>query len=186
MKDHMEFMGDIANSIATATRICSNTIVITIIIFMVRSCAKKCWRNYHFASFTYHHKYNSKDDETPFCTVCLYEVKAGERVRQLPKCKHCYHVECIDAWFQSRSTCPICRKEVSHLAHRSKNQNGKRKKREVASYQYKIFWYAHLYISRSVVSIDCNSIPHQPKCWWRLLIGEKGRASKRGCKHFVC
>ncbi|KAL0909676.1 hypothetical protein M5K25_020564 [Dendrobium thyrsiflorum] len=43
------------------------------------------------------------------CAVCLSELAAGEEVRLLPKCHHGFHLECIDMWFQSHSTCPICR-----------------------------------------------------------------------------
>ncbi|KAF9587117.1 hypothetical protein IFM89_039660 [Coptis chinensis] len=47
------------------------------------------------------------------CAVCLSELSDGEKARLLPKCNHGYHVECIDMWFQSHSTCPLCRNTVS-------------------------------------------------------------------------
>ncbi|XP_052175536.1 RING-H2 finger protein ATL60-like [Diospyros lotus] len=47
------------------------------------------------------------------CSVCLSEVAGGEKARLLPKCKHGFHVDCIDMWFHSHSTCPICRQPVS-------------------------------------------------------------------------
>ncbi|PAN49756.1 hypothetical protein PAHAL_9G473200 [Panicum hallii] len=43
------------------------------------------------------------------CTVCLAEMKDGERGRLLPVCGHRFHVECIDQWFRANSTCPVCR-----------------------------------------------------------------------------
>ncbi|KAM0884970.1 hypothetical protein ACQ4PT_030665 [Festuca glaucescens] len=43
------------------------------------------------------------------CAVCLSEVADGEKVRTLPKCDHRFHVECIDMWFHSHDTCPLCR-----------------------------------------------------------------------------
>jgi len=43
------------------------------------------------------------------CAVCLSEVADGEKVRTLPKCGHGFHVECIDMWFHSHDTCPLCR-----------------------------------------------------------------------------
>ncbi|KAI4329020.1 hypothetical protein L6164_021327 [Bauhinia variegata] len=43
------------------------------------------------------------------CAVCLSELVEGEKARLLPKCNHGFHVDCIDIWFQSHSTCPICR-----------------------------------------------------------------------------
>jgi hypothetical protein len=43
------------------------------------------------------------------CSVCLEDVHGGEMVRQLPACKHIFHVECVDMWLQSHRTCPMCR-----------------------------------------------------------------------------
>lgn len=46
------------------------------------------------------------------CAVCLSDLVQGEKARLLPKCNHGFHVECIDMWFQSHSTCPLCRNAV--------------------------------------------------------------------------
>lgn len=43
------------------------------------------------------------------CAVCLCELEENEKARLLPNCKHGFHVECIDMWFRSHSTCPLCR-----------------------------------------------------------------------------
>lgn len=48
----------------------------------------------------------------PECAVCLSEFEDGEEARLLPKCKHSFHVDCIDMWFHSHSTCPLCRSPV--------------------------------------------------------------------------
>lgn len=46
------------------------------------------------------------------CAVCLSEVKEGEKIRILPKCDHGFHMECVDMWFQSHTTCPVCRNHI--------------------------------------------------------------------------
>ncbi|KAI3426638.1 RING-type domain-containing protein [Psidium guajava] len=46
------------------------------------------------------------------CAVCLSELVQGEKARILTECNHGFHVDCIDMWFQSHSTCPLCRKWV--------------------------------------------------------------------------
>jgi E3 ubiquitin-protein ligase RNF38/44 len=46
------------------------------------------------------------------CAVCLSEFEEGETGRVLPKCNHSFHIDCIDMWFQSHSTCPLCRAPV--------------------------------------------------------------------------
>ncbi|KAI3465813.1 hypothetical protein Pfo_022476 [Paulownia fortunei] len=46
------------------------------------------------------------------CSVCLSILEDGEMARTLPNCKHTFHADCIDKWFGSNSTCPICRTEA--------------------------------------------------------------------------
>lgn len=46
----------------------------------------------------------------PFdCAVCLCEFEADDKLRLLPQCSHAFHMECIDTWLLSHSTCPLCR-----------------------------------------------------------------------------
>ncbi|XP_057548984.1 RING-H2 finger protein ATL3-like [Amaranthus tricolor] len=59
-------------------------------------------------------EYNPKDFKDGLeCSVCLCEISQGEKTRLLPKCNHGFHLECIDMWFQSHSTCPLCRNPVT-------------------------------------------------------------------------
>ncbi len=46
------------------------------------------------------------------CAVCLSEFGEEDRLRLLPKCKHCFHLDCIDTWLLSNSTCPLCRRSL--------------------------------------------------------------------------
>ncbi|TKW20625.1 hypothetical protein SEVIR_4G101500v4 [Setaria viridis] len=49
-------------------------------------------------------------DKEPFdCAVCLCEFDAEDRLRLLPLCGHAFHLNCIDTWLLSNSTCPLCR-----------------------------------------------------------------------------
>ncbi|WVZ09606.1 hypothetical protein V8G54_014136 [Vigna mungo] len=50
------------------------------------------------------------------CAVCLSEFENGETGRVLPKCNHSFHTECIDMWFQSHTTCPLCRAPVEAIS----------------------------------------------------------------------
>ncbi|KAL1567014.1 RING-type E3 ubiquitin transferase [Salvia divinorum] len=47
------------------------------------------------------------------CTICLQKIKNGQVGRWLPRCKHTFHVECIDGWLMRQASCPICRTHVS-------------------------------------------------------------------------
>ncbi|KAK1375880.1 RING-type E3 ubiquitin transferase [Heracleum sosnowskyi] len=51
------------------------------------------------------------------CSVCLSQVSEGEKARFLPKCNHGFHMQCIDLWFHSHSTCPLCRNVVTISPH---------------------------------------------------------------------
>ncbi|KAK1411775.1 hypothetical protein QVD17_32498 [Tagetes erecta] len=43
------------------------------------------------------------------CVVCLSKFEDSELLRLLPKCRHAFHMSCIDQWLESHSTCPLCR-----------------------------------------------------------------------------
>ncbi|KAL8199456.1 hypothetical protein R6Q57_013024 [Mikania cordata] len=46
----------------------------------------------------------------PFdCAVCLCEFSESDNLRLLPICSHAFHINCIDTWLLSNSTCPLCR-----------------------------------------------------------------------------
>ncbi|KAJ8439519.1 hypothetical protein Cgig2_007036 [Carnegiea gigantea] len=46
----------------------------------------------------------------PFdCAVCLCEFSEQDKLRLLPLCSHAFHIDCIDTWLLSNSTCPLCR-----------------------------------------------------------------------------
>ncbi|KAK3041761.1 hypothetical protein RJ639_000277 [Escallonia herrerae] len=46
----------------------------------------------------------------PFdCAVCLCEFSHQDKLRLLPLCSHAFHIDCIDTWLLSNSTCPLCR-----------------------------------------------------------------------------
>ncbi|CAA7057382.1 unnamed protein product [Microthlaspi erraticum] len=49
------------------------------------------------------------------CAVCLSEFEESESGRVLPNCKHTFHVDCIDMWFHSHSSCPLCRSLVEPI-----------------------------------------------------------------------
>ncbi|CAH1446971.1 unnamed protein product [Lactuca virosa] len=46
------------------------------------------------------------------CAICLSAFEEEEIGRKLPGCGHAFHVECIDMWLRSHSSCPICRASI--------------------------------------------------------------------------
>lgn len=47
------------------------------------------------------------------CVVCLSKFEDVEILRLLPKCKHAFHIGCIDEWLEKHSSCPLCRVKIS-------------------------------------------------------------------------
>ena len=43
------------------------------------------------------------------CSICISALVAGEKVKVLPPCGHCFHPDCVDAWLRSQASCPLCR-----------------------------------------------------------------------------
>lgn len=53
---------------------------------------------------------DDNDDNVPTCVVCLGNLEAKHKVRELKNCIHNFHVECIDRWMDAgQLNCPLCR-----------------------------------------------------------------------------
>ncbi|KAL4378995.1 hypothetical protein GQ457_02G021730 [Hibiscus cannabinus] len=140
MRTELELISEIGSRLACTSSCCGkNTLVLTtlfILFFAVVRCVKLIIVLLDFdfdfnVFFNFPYKYyptttkaaaTGAAENVPYCSVCLHEAEEGERLRRLPRCNHCFHVDCIDAWFQYRSTCPLCRNEVSIRLHRPHNQ----------------------------------------------------------------
>ena len=57
-----------------------------------------------------------QDVDAAQCAICLGEFAEGEQVKALPRCGHCFHPECVDAWLLSRPSCPLCRDSLLAVA----------------------------------------------------------------------
>ncbi|KAJ4808010.1 RING-H2 finger protein ATL1P [Rhynchospora pubera] len=53
-----------------------------------------------------------KEDRNSDCVVCLCQMQQGEKVVQLPFCRHLFHKTCIHPWLARNLTCPICRSSM--------------------------------------------------------------------------
>ncbi|XP_047060499.1 E3 ubiquitin-protein ligase ATL41-like [Lolium rigidum] len=56
--------------------------------------------------------YQEAGGEPGECAICLGAAQQGEAVRVLPSCAHVFHVDCVDTWLASSSSCPVCRAVV--------------------------------------------------------------------------
>ena len=56
--------------------------------------------------------YGSDSQGFSECVVCLSEFVSGEKLRVLPACRHGFHLQCIDTWLLTHTSCPVCRGSV--------------------------------------------------------------------------
>lgn len=54
-------------------------------------------------------KISEKSDR---CTICLEMITKEKDIIRNLKCKHFFHINCIDYWFTENKTCPNCRAEL--------------------------------------------------------------------------
>ncbi|OWM68725.1 RING-H2 finger protein ATL63-like [Punica granatum] len=70
---------------------------------------------------------NPGEQELSECVICLSVFEENEVGRELPKCGHRFHVECIDMWFRSHANCPVCRASVVVCEEQKSKSKSKRK-----------------------------------------------------------
>lgn len=49
-----------------------------------------------------------KNNEDLICPICMDDYHEGSDMKSL-KCKHKFHTNCINSWFQMNISCPICK-----------------------------------------------------------------------------
>lgn len=70
------------------------------------------------------------EDDTK-CMVCMEPFTEGVLLRTLP-CLHRYHKSCVDEWLRRKSTCPICKRDITDTSapppvnNRSRGRRGRR------------------------------------------------------------
>ncbi|KAJ1685285.1 hypothetical protein LUZ63_016675 [Rhynchospora breviuscula] len=70
-------------------------------------------------TFKYNKNRITDTSDGEVCSVCLEPFQEGEVVRELPRCQHLFHAECIDMWLYSHITCPLCRSVIGRTQKRA-------------------------------------------------------------------
>ena len=47
-----------------------------------------------------------------FCVICHENINRGQVLRKIKKCRHCFHIGCLDRWLENKITCPTCRADI--------------------------------------------------------------------------
>ncbi|CAK9171788.1 unnamed protein product [Ilex paraguariensis] len=114
MEYQHEFIAKLSDSEAMAVTT-TITVIVCIVFFAAHLFFKHLRHGHRLRSLTLRYPNHGNMSQNLYCSICLHYVSGNESYRKLPKCHHCFHVDCIDAWFQSSSTCPLCRSQVPDL-----------------------------------------------------------------------
>lgn len=63
---------------------------------------------------------NSKSE----CCICIDEFMVDDNVLIHPLCKHIYHLECVQDWFESKMNCPLCKIQTREAMVRTMSTRG--------------------------------------------------------------
>ena len=58
-------------------------------------------------------KENKKQlQETDTCAICLGKMRKNSNIYDL-KCKHNFHIRCLEKWAKHKQECPMCRDKIT-------------------------------------------------------------------------
>ncbi|PIA58584.1 hypothetical protein AQUCO_00500488v1 [Aquilegia coerulea] len=73
--------------------------------------------------FTFESRIPEDSFGTGDCAICLNAFEHGQRLLVIPSCRHVYHTDCIRPVMLRRSTCPMCRRQISLEDPAGRNEN---------------------------------------------------------------
>lgn len=62
-----------------------------------------------------HSRQSAEEPSEVICSICFVAFENSVLVTTLPQCNHYFHQDCIQEWFKSHGTCPICRLNIKGL-----------------------------------------------------------------------
>ena len=71
--------------------------------------------------FTYNH--SNSENINQQCPITLEDFENGDILRQIRHCRHVFHEESIQNWFQSNVRCPVCRYDIRDYREPSESIN---------------------------------------------------------------
>ena len=52
-------------------------------------------------------------NESIKCSICVNNLNNNDICRQINRCKHIFHNDCLNRWLYDHNTCPVCRFNLS-------------------------------------------------------------------------
>ncbi|XP_030532466.1 RING-H2 finger protein ATL64 [Rhodamnia argentea] len=92
------------------------------------------------------------------CAVCQSDFEDGETGRRLPMCEHVFHAGCIDTWFESHSSCPLCRAPFQ-ADFRAATEGAPQEDVGGAAAAQGVFWLVEVSESEARMSSSLSSSP---------------------------
>jgi hypothetical protein len=71
--------------------------------------------------FTY--DYSNSENINQQCPITLEDFENGDIVRQIRHCRHVFHEDSIQNWFQSNVRCPVCRYDIRDYREPMESRN---------------------------------------------------------------
>tara|TARA_Y100000590_G_scaffold424754_1_gene532020 strand:- start:8340 stop:9101 length:762 start_codon:yes stop_codon:yes gene_type:complete len=67
-------------------------------------------------------------NEVPInCSICREDINRDDNIiRKINHCDHVFHQKCLDKWFETKKTCPICRYELTDTPTLTSNRTTNR------------------------------------------------------------
>ena len=54
-----------------------------------------------------------EENDREQCGICQEPFLSDTIVRQITRCRHCFHPHCIERWFADHQTCPLCMQDAT-------------------------------------------------------------------------
>lgn len=58
----------------------------------------------------------SNETESIFCPICQQDTQEADELLKL-RCSHFFHESCLKPWFETNTTCPLCKHNQSTVLH---------------------------------------------------------------------
>ena len=56
--------------------------------------------------------YENIDTDYDKCSICRENFEGRDIVRKINSCNHIFHINCLDTWLETHTSCPVCRADL--------------------------------------------------------------------------